>query len=342
MSEMGEPVVIQEPDVNDLGGPKVEAYTAQMQKLQAGTEAAKSGGSDGAGATGGTNAGGDGAGGDSNVSGAGNARGGQDFSVDSIVEGGGGSAGGKTVAEPGENEPVVIQEPDVNDLGGPKVEAYITQMQKLQAGTEAAKSGGSDGAGATGGANAGGDSKVSGAGRVGGGQDVSVDSIVEGDGGSAGGDTDTEAGEGEPVLEDDQAPAHTFASNEELPSVATPYGPALQSTSEAAISARAGIEDGRTLYRVGTLGKSQAAEAQFWSLEHPMTPGFASRHGIPPENVSDYDFVEQGRLGGGVPFVTRTAPPVGTNLGGGIEVVVQPGGVRLNGFSYLGKKGLEP
>ena len=267
--------------------------------------------------------------------------------ADSTVEGGGGSAGGKTVAEPGENKPVVLQEPDVNDLGGPKVEAYIAQTEKLPAGTKAAKSGGSDGAGAAGGANGGGDSaggdgKASGAGKADGRQDVSADSTVEGGGGSAGGETDTEAGEGEPVLEDDQAPARTFASNEKISSVATPYGPALQSTSEAAISARAGIEAGRTLYRLGTLGKSHAAEAQFWSLEHPMTPGFASRHGIPPENVSDYDFVEQGHLGEGVPFITRTAPPVGTNLGGGINVVVPPGGVRLNGFSYLGKKGLEP
>jgi ADP-ribosyltransferase exoenzyme len=61
--------------------------------------------------------------------------------------GGGGSAGEKTATEPGESEPVV-QEPDVNDRGSPQLEAYMAQMRKLQAGTEAAKSGGSDGAGA--------------------------------------------------------------------------------------------------------------------------------------------------------------------------------------------------
>jgi hypothetical protein len=132
------------------------------------------------------------------------------------------------------------------------------------------------------------------------------------------------------------------ASREEISSIATPYGPAEQSNAEAAISARAGVEAGRTLYRIGKLGESHAGEAQFWALEHPTTPGFASRHGIPPENVSNYDFVEQGHLGEGVPFITRAAPAVGTNLGEAIEVVVPPGGVRLNGFSYLGERGLEP
>jgi hypothetical protein len=53
--------------------------------------------------------------------------------------GGGGSAGEKTATEPGESEPVV-QEPDVNDRGSPQLEAYMAQMRKLQAGTEAAKS----------------------------------------------------------------------------------------------------------------------------------------------------------------------------------------------------------
>src|SRR5262249_24785898 len=50
-------------------------------------------------------------------------------------------------------------------------------------------------------------------------------------------------------------------------SVATPYGPALQSTSEAALAARAQVEGGAKLYRIGTMGRSGAGEAQFWALE---------------------------------------------------------------------------
>jgi RHS repeat-associated protein len=122
--------------------------------------------------------------------------------------------------------------------------------------------------------------------------------------------------------------------------VPTRYGPAVQSTSAAAMSARTQVENGAPLYRIGTLGKSDAAEGQFWALEHPATPGFAARYGIPPENVANYDFMEKGQLVPGTPFVTRVAPPVGTNPGGGIEAVTAPGGVRLTSFSTLGPKGL--
>ncbi len=115
-------------------------------------------------------------------------------------------------------------------------------------------------------------------------------------------------------------------------SVATPYGDALQSVDAAALVARTQVEQGATLYRIGTLGKSQAAEAQFWSLENPATPGYAARYGIPPENVLKADFIETATLKPGVKFITRPAPAVGTNPGGGIEVVVPPGGVSMKLF----------
>jgi filamentous hemagglutinin len=131
------------------------------------------------------------------------------------------------------------------------------------------------------------------------------------------------------------------AAEEAIASVDTPYGPAIQSASQPAMEARSLVRAGVPLYRIGTLGRSQAADAQFWSLEHPASPGFAGRYGIPPENVANYDFVEQGQLMEGTPFITRTAPAVGANPGGGIEAVVPPGGVDLNWFSILGSKGLE-
>ncbi len=115
--------------------------------------------------------------------------------------------------------------------------------------------------------------------------------------------------------------------------IETPYGPAMQSSAAAAVSARLEVEQGAPLYGIGTLGRSAAGEAQFWSLEDPLGRGFAQRYGIPPENVIAADFIESGSLRPGTPFVTRPAPPVGPNPGGGIEVVVPPGGVALESFS---------
>ncbi len=117
-----------------------------------------------------------------------------------------------------------------------------------------------------------------------------------------------------------------------LGSVDTPYGPALQSNAPQALAARKQVQSGVTLYRAGTMGKSQAAEAQFWSLEHPDNPGYAQRYGIPQENIANADFVETGVLKRGTRFVTRAAPAVGSNPGGGIEVVTPAHGVRLNNF----------
>jgi RHS repeat-associated protein len=117
--------------------------------------------------------------------------------------------------------------------------------------------------------------------------------------------------------------------------IATPYGPAVQGSSPAALAARGKVSSGATLWRIGTLGKSQAGEAQFWALEHPSTPGFAARYGIPPANVAKADFIESATLKPGTSFVTRIAPPVGTNPGGGVEVVVPSGGVSLGGFSTM-------
>ncbi|MDK4724047.1 hypothetical protein PH552_32335 [Rhizobium sp. CNPSo 3968] len=121
--------------------------------------------------------------------------------------------------------------------------------------------------------------------------------------------------------------------------VATPYGPAFQSNSPAALDAIKQVQQGATLYRIGTLGQSQAAEAQFWSLQNPLTtPNYPSLYGIPPENVTNANFVETAIIQPGTQFITRAAPAVGTNLGGGIEVVVPSGGVQMQSFSTLGPK----
>ena len=117
--------------------------------------------------------------------------------------------------------------------------------------------------------------------------------------------------------------------------IETPYGSAKQSKTSVAMAARKQVEEGATLYRGGTMKKSQAAEAQFWSLENPLSPDYASKMGIPPENYHTPDFIESGTLKRGTDFVTRPAPGIGHNVGGGIEVVVPSGGVKLNSFTTL-------
>lgn len=108
------------------------------------------------------------------------------------------------------------------------------------------------------------------------------------------------------------------------------------------MAARSEVESGVTVYRIGTTLKSQATEGQFWSLENPTTPGYAAKYGLPAENVANADFIESGVVPQGTPFITRSAPGIGDNPGGGIEVVVPSGGVQSTGFSYLGPKGLKP
>jgi hypothetical protein len=117
--------------------------------------------------------------------------------------------------------------------------------------------------------------------------------------------------------------------------VSTPYGDAVQATTKAALNVRGQVQNGSKLYRIGTTGKSAAGEAQFWSLENPLSPGYASRYGLPAENITNANFIETATLKSGSSFITRPAPGIGTNFGGGIEVVVPSGGVDLQSFSTL-------
>jgi RHS repeat-associated protein len=114
--------------------------------------------------------------------------------------------------------------------------------------------------------------------------------------------------------------------------VRTPHGLALQSMSRAALEAKGAASEGAMLYRGGVLGKSAAAEGQFWSLENPLSPGYAARYGL-PEGTATFNFVEMATLNPGATFVTRVAPGLGSNAGGAIEVVVTPGGVIMRGFT---------
>ncbi len=123
--------------------------------------------------------------------------------------------------------------------------------------------------------------------------------------------------------------------------IPTPYGVAMQSETRAAISAIEKVKNGAPLYRVGTLGRSQAAEAQFWSLENPANylnnlDDFAQKFGIPTENLkSGSIFIEEGTLNANSKFITREAPGIGSNSGGSIEVVTPPNSVKLKSFNTV-------
>ena len=114
-------------------------------------------------------------------------------------------------------------------------------------------------------------------------------------------------------------------------SIATPYGPAVQSMTAEAQAALRQVQGGATLYKGGFLGQSEAGVSQFLSLENPLSPGFAARYGIPPQNVN-FDFILSGRLQPGASVITRPAPGVLTNPGGAIEAVTTPGSFIIDSF----------
>ena len=115
--------------------------------------------------------------------------------------------------------------------------------------------------------------------------------------------------------------------------IETPQGLISQAQTPEALAARSLVENGGLLYRTGTAGKSAVLDAQYWALEPPSAPGFASGYGIPAENVAAADFTATGTLKPGASFVTRPASAVGANLGGKIEAVVEAGGVVIQTYS---------
>ncbi len=114
-------------------------------------------------------------------------------------------------------------------------------------------------------------------------------------------------------------------------SVGTPYGPAVQSMTAQARAALSQIENGETLYKGGVLGRSETGASQFLSLENPLNPGYAGRYGIPPQNAN-FEFILTGRIQAGTPVITRPAPGISPNPGGGIEAVTAPGSFRIDSF----------
>ena len=117
-------------------------------------------------------------------------------------------------------------------------------------------------------------------------------------------------------------------------SVSTPYGSAVQGTTAEARTALQQVRSGAPVYRQGSFGVQNTADAQFWSLKNPAsTQGYAGQMGMPSGSGSP-NWMMGGGVRSGAPVITRPAPagPGGVNLGGKLEGVVNPGGVQLDWF----------
>jgi len=115
-------------------------------------------------------------------------------------------------------------------------------------------------------------------------------------------------------------------------SVGTPYGTAVQDTSAAALRLRSEVAAGRPIFRGGNFPKSAGSDAQFFSPENPLSPGFADRVGAGNLGSKTPDFIMGGRVRPGGNFITRPAPGLGANKGGALEIVNEPGAVQFDFF----------
>ena len=125
-------------------------------------------------------------------------------------------------------------------------------------------------------------------------------------------------------------------------SIKIPHGNgwATQSNTEIAQAVYNSVKTERKIYRLGTLNRSLAGEAQFWSAENPYSYediwSYADKYGIPHENLlGDEVFFEVGIIPENIPFITREAPGFGDNAGGAIEVVVPEKSITLETFSTV-------
>ena len=118
----------------------------------------------------------------------------------------------------------------------------------------------------------------------------------------------------------------------ETTAITTPYGIEAQSASADAQAGLSLAQDGATLYRSGTLGDNMTSESQYWSLDNPAsTPDYNAQMGTPEPGVGE-PFMMGGTLNSGADVITNEAGGLGSNAGGGIQVVVSPNGVGIDWF----------
>lgn len=115
-------------------------------------------------------------------------------------------------------------------------------------------------------------------------------------------------------------------------SVVTPHGRAFQELTREATALRAAVQSGMTVLRGGNFPRCAALDAQFFSVESPLSAGFAQRLGAANLNAGPPQFIMGGRLRPGGSFITRQAPAYGPNPGGALEIVIEPGAVQFEFF----------
>jgi RHS repeat-associated protein len=106
--------------------------------------------------------------------------------------------------------------------------------------------------------------------------------------------------------------------------IQTAYVTEVTSTSLEARLAISAVRNGATLHRAGELGESMAGESQYWSLQNPISPGYASQMGMPGVRVN---FIMGGTLNPGTSAIANEAAALGANPGAGIQIVTSPNGV---------------
>ena len=99
--------------------------------------------------------------------------------------------------------------------------------------------------------------------------------------------------------------------------------------SKEALELKNNISNGDYVYRAGQFGRSNTTDAQFWAPENPLSPGYAEKYGVDFKNV---DYIIRGKIKSGVNFITRPAPGLGSNAGGGLEIVTNPNDVGIDSY----------
>jgi hypothetical protein len=122
----------------------------------------------------------------------------------------------------------------------------------------------------------------------------------------------------------------TFAAK----TIATPHGPAVQAMTAEAQAALRQVQSGATVYRQGWTGTQRTFDAQNWALQNPATtPNFARQLRMPATATEgEYFWMMGGRVTPGAPVITRPASGICGNVGGSMEAVANPGGVRIDWF----------
>ena len=70
------------------------------------------------------------------------------------------------------------------------------------------------------------------------------------------------------------------------------------------------------------------------AAENPLAHGFANKYGVAFES---FDYIVHRKLKPGTEYITRAAPWLGGNVGGGIEMVTPPNSVSLDVFFMIGE-----